>query len=197
MNRSNNIVRTMKNSQNKERSTPNTFLGVLSSVSRNGKRANIKTFHSGEFRDLSIMSPYGISSYPMTGVTTQVIVNDNNNNTMVGVNDTNRPEVSYGEVMLYSAGNSTIYIKRDGSIEIHNNNGMDINMDGNGNIFIGKYGVSISINNDNSIKVSGGDPSIPNCNSSIEIKPNGDIDINGNVVNITSTIINYITKVTE
>jgi hypothetical protein len=62
--------------------------------------------------------PYGISSRGMAGMRAQVIVNDDSNNTVVGVYDPNRPDVEVGEVLLYSIGSATIHLTKNGVIAV-------------------------------------------------------------------------------
>lgn len=92
--------------------------GPISSISSDGKIVNVQTFSTGESRSNYNMTPYGISSGPKKGMLAQVIINDNDNTTVVGVQDSGKPDAAPGEVILYAAGGQKIDLKPDGSIII-------------------------------------------------------------------------------
>lgn len=94
------------------------LIGSVSSMSADGRTANVQTFGDGETRNNRNMTPYGISSSPLRGMQAQVMINDNDNTSVVGVFDKDKPKVLPGETIVYSMGGSTIYLKRNGDIDI-------------------------------------------------------------------------------
>lgn len=101
-----------------------TVMGVASSIGGDGKTINGQNSSDGEVRDLHVALPYGISSSGIDGIRIQIITNDNNNNVVVGVIDTNRPKVKSGCITIYDKAGSTISLPGDGDIYI---NGISFN----------------------------------------------------------------------
>lgn len=107
-------IATAKSKAQKLRQTVST----TSSMSDDLLHSHGQDYLDGEIRDNMIMTPYGVSSTTMAGLPMQTIVNDNDNTVSVGVFDPNRPKVGGGEVCLYSAAGTHVYLKIDGSIDI-------------------------------------------------------------------------------
>jgi phage gp45-like len=117
------------------------YIGPVATSGNGGRLINVNNLNNSQLRDLMNMSPYGISSRPKAGVKAQVIVNDNNNNTVVGIYDNSRPSVEPGEIALYSVGNALIYLTKDGIIMIRTSEATigiqpDGNIEINGNVNI-------------------------------------------------------------
>lgn len=111
------------------------YMGVASSIDKDGKFVNGQNFNDGEVRDLLFALPYGISSSGIDGIRIQIIKNNNKNNVAVGVIDKNKPPVKSGCIIIYDKSGSLISLNGDGSITIKaktiNINTQDINLDGN------------------------------------------------------------------
>ena len=90
------------------------FIGVITSGSPNGHTASAKGFINGEVRDMRIMSPYGIASCMPDGTPVQVIINDNNNATITGCFDKNKPSVAPGDMIIYDKNGNRIEMTVDG-----------------------------------------------------------------------------------
>lgn len=95
-------------------------------ASGSGTMINVQNTVDSEVRELMVVSPYGVSSCPPSGLFAQMIVNGDTNNTCVGVHNPNAPQVKSGEVILYSSGDAYIKLDSDGVITIH---GSRINWD--------------------------------------------------------------------
>lgn len=93
-------------------------LSVISSVFTGGHNANIMSTNNSEDKNMKIMMPYGIASFPYKGMQAQVIYNDGNN-TIVGVFDENRPPTELGDVIIYNKSGSYIKLDADGNISIN------------------------------------------------------------------------------
>ena len=100
-------------------SDKSTTIGVASSIGGDGQTINGQNFVDGEVRDLNIALPYGISSSGISGVRVQIITNDNQNNTAVGVIDKKRPNVKPGCLILYDKSGTRIILNGDGSISLN------------------------------------------------------------------------------
>jgi phage gp45-like len=105
----------MKQAQNTLKQVSIAF-GRISSG--NSSTVNIQNTADGDIRDLRIITPYGISSCPTTGLFAQMIINDNTNNVCVGVHDPKAPVARAGEIILYSSGGAYIKLGADGIITI-------------------------------------------------------------------------------
>jgi len=99
------------------------LFGKISSITKDGKTLNIQNLLDGEIRDLSVMSPYGISSSGIDGISSQIIMNDNENNVVVGVYDKSKPTTKPGEIIIYSKFGQKIELKTDGEIKLTDNHG--------------------------------------------------------------------------
>lgn len=97
----------------------NTAMGVASSIGGDGQVINGQSSKDGEIRDLNIALPYGISSSGISGVRVQIITNDNQNNTAVGVIDKKRPKVNPGCLILYDKSGTRLVLNGDGSISLY------------------------------------------------------------------------------
>ena len=116
----NKLINIIKKSESSFQTILNTF-SKISSISGDGKTLNAQNSIDGEIRDIKTLSPYGISSSGVDGIDVQVIVNDNDNNMAVGVFDKNKPPVKPGEIIIYSAGGSSIKLDSSGTITIKGN----------------------------------------------------------------------------
>lgn len=88
-------------------------------------KLNIQNTANGEVREVKVVAPYGVSSCPPSGLFAQMIINDDVNNTCVGVHNPKAPEAKPGEIVLYSSGGAYIKLGADGSVTI---NGKRINI---------------------------------------------------------------------
>lgn len=112
------LTKTVSNINREMRNMYNTFVGVISSVSGNGKTINAEVNNSSEMRDMKMMTPYGISSSPVDGVLAQIVINNNQHNSVVGIYDDNKPDVVPGEVIIYNNYGTKITMGTDGNIAI-------------------------------------------------------------------------------
>lgn len=119
------FVRSLKNMERPIQR--NTTMGVASSIGGDGQVINGQHFSDGEVRDLHVALPYGISSSGVDGIRIQIITNDNQNNTVVGVIDVNRPKVKSGCITIYDKSGSRISLNGDGTIDI---NAREVNING-------------------------------------------------------------------
>lgn len=85
-------------------------------ASGNSTKLNIQNAVGSEVREVKVISPYGISSCPPSGLFAQMIINDNVNNTCVGVHNPQAPQANAGEIILYSVGGAKIKLGIDGTI---------------------------------------------------------------------------------
>lgn len=81
-------------------------------------KLNIQNTANGEVREVKVIAPYGVSSCPPSGLFAQMIINDDVNNTCVGVHNPKAPEAKPGEIVLYSSGGAYIKLGADGSVTI-------------------------------------------------------------------------------
>ena len=81
-------------------------------------KLNIQNTANGEVREVKVVAPYGVSSCPPSGLFAQMIINDDINNTCVGVHDPKAPTAKSGEIVLYSSGGAYIKLGADGSVTI-------------------------------------------------------------------------------
>lgn len=81
-------------------------------------KLNIQNTANGEVREVKVVAPYGVSSCPPSGLFAQMIINDDVNNTCVGVHNPKAPEAKPGEIVLYSSGGAYIKLGADGSVTI-------------------------------------------------------------------------------
>ena len=81
-------------------------------------KLNIQNTANGEVREVKVVAPYGISSCPPSGLFAQMIINDDVNNTCVGVHNPKAPDAKPGEVIIYSSGGAYIKLGADGSVTI-------------------------------------------------------------------------------
>ena len=81
-------------------------------------KLNVQNTANGEVRDVKAVAPYGVSSCPPSGLFAQMIINDDVNNTCVGVHNPKAPEAKPGEIVLYSSGGAYIKLSADGSVTI-------------------------------------------------------------------------------
>lgn len=147
-------------------------IAVTSAIGIDGKSINGQESFDGEVRPMKIMLPYGISSTALDGLQMQIMVNDNDNASSVGVFDPNRPYVAPGELRLYSAYGSMISLSADGSIIVSNKYGAKISLLSNGNMeIVNKLGNSVKLVADGSINI-GSDVA-----GDIQMTTNGDINI--------------------
>lgn len=148
MRRLDRVVQSVNSSHKRE-----SYIGPLASTNAGGHNANVNNLHNSQVRDAKTIMPYGISSRAPSGVKAQAIVNGNNDNTVVGVYDKNRPEVDVGEICLYTEkGGNSVYLQKDGTITIKNKKASislnpdsgDITMrtEGNINIDCNRYNVT-------------------------------------------------------
>lgn len=84
-------------------------------------KLNIQNTANGEVREVKVVAPYGVSSCPPSGLFAQMIINDDVNNTCVGVHNPKAPEAKPGEVVIYSSGGAYIKLGADGSVTISGN----------------------------------------------------------------------------
>lgn len=105
--------------------TPNTSVGVASSINGGGDTVNGQDTRDSENRGLSFALPYGISSSGIDGIRIQMILNDNQNNVAVGVIDDKKPKVKPGCIIIYDKAGSSISLNGDGTVTI-NANSIDI-----------------------------------------------------------------------
>lgn len=84
-------------------------------------KLNIQNTANGEVREVKVVAPYGVSSCPPSGLFAQMIINDDVNNTCVGVHNPKAPEAKPGEIVLYSSGGAYIKLGVDGSVTISGN----------------------------------------------------------------------------
>lgn len=92
------------------------YLGVISSVLKGGKRVNVKSTIHSEYREMKMLSQYGIASVPYKGMQVQVIYNDDDN-VMVGVYNKDIPnDLKPGDVVIFNKSQSTIKLSTDGKI---------------------------------------------------------------------------------
>lgn len=125
------------------------YVGPIASVDKDGKSMNVNNLSASQLRNLMNMSPYGISSCPTVGMKAQVIVNDYNNNTVVGVYDKDKPKANPGETILYSIGGAFIVLDKYGNIIVRTNEAI-IGIQPNGSISING---NVDING--SLKING------------------------------------------
>lgn len=118
------------------------YLGLLSSNSKDGKTMSINNLNKSQLRDVANVAPFGISSKAPNGMMMQTIINDNKNYSALGVIDPNKPNVSSGEIMLYSIGGSKVYLSKSGSIRIENG-ASSIVMSSGGNITLSGGNIDI------------------------------------------------------
>ena len=80
--------------------------------------ANIQNVVDGDVRDAKMVTPFGISSNPPSGLYAQMMEN-NGKYVCVGTHDPSAPKADKGEVIIYN-GNHSAYIKlcADGTVEI-------------------------------------------------------------------------------
>lgn len=81
-------------------------------------KLNIQNTVGCEVRDVKVIAPYGISSCPKSGLFAQMIINDDANNTCVGVHNPSAPVAQPGEIILYSSGGAYIKLGADGVVTI-------------------------------------------------------------------------------
>ena len=90
--------------------------GKVSSGDNNS--TTIQHVVGGDVRDAKMITPFGISSNPPSGLYAQMMDN-NGKYVCVGTHDPAAPKVNKGEVVIYN-GNHNAYIKlcADGTVEI-------------------------------------------------------------------------------
>lgn len=81
-------------------------------------KLNIQNTANGEVREVKVIAPYGVSSCPPSGLFAQMVINDDVNNTCVGVHNPKAPEAKPGEVIIYSSGGAYIKLDVDGTVTI-------------------------------------------------------------------------------
>jgi len=80
-------------------------------------QAGIVAQGAGEYRNLQAVAPYGIAYLPPDGAQAVIFVSDSGNICM-GTLAENKG-IQPGEVMLYSAGGASIYLKNSGEVVIN------------------------------------------------------------------------------
>lgn len=81
-------------------------------------KLNIQNTANGEVREVKVVAPYGVSYCPPSGMFAQMVINDDVNNTCVGVHNPDAPKAKPGEIILYSSGGAYIKLGADGSVTI-------------------------------------------------------------------------------
>jgi hypothetical protein len=85
-------------------------IGRISTVGSGGKSITVTNMNNSELRNLVPIMPYGISSSPLVGLMTFVLVaNNSGRDGMVGVYDPSKPYCNPGDSMLYSSGGATVH----------------------------------------------------------------------------------------
>jgi phage gp45-like len=94
--------------------------GKISSVIKESDEVFLKSTETDEFRDIKIMSPYGLKSLPVTGLDAQIIFNNSvKKASLIGVDSTAPVTLDIGEVIVYNTkANTYIHLKNDGKIYI-------------------------------------------------------------------------------
>lgn len=106
-------TRSQKSSERTLRSMITSLIGRISSS--NTRRANAIAMSGVEYRDMRIITPYGVAYVPSDKSEVQII-NNNGVQTVVGVYDPNRPtDIQPGEIVLY-AGECQIRISDSGIV---------------------------------------------------------------------------------
>lgn len=82
-----------------------------------GTQAGIAVQGAGEYRNLSAAAPYGISFVPPDGAQA-IVVSCGESNFCIGTVAENK-NLQPGELMLYSAGGASIYLKNSGEVVIN------------------------------------------------------------------------------
>lgn len=113
----NNIAKDIKQIQNYLRSINVGNIGDIASVSARGKSLHIRNYAGNELRNVPVVGPYGLASSGTDGLLAQVLHNDNDTYSVLGVIDTGRPDVAPGEVVLYSTFGQRILFGKDGDIK--------------------------------------------------------------------------------
>lgn len=143
-------------------------LDRITSIASNGRSANTETYNNSELRELRIVLPYGISSSALDGMVVQVIVNEENeNDTIVGVIDGNRPSVKSGEVIIYSRFGSQIELLQDGNINIISDKHVSVISDKH--VSVNCKTASISAPDGMSISSIDGDINISTANGNVNV----------------------------
>lgn len=134
------------------------YIGPLASTSSGGHNANVNNLYNSQVRNAKMMMPYGVSSCPPSGIKAQAIVNNNNDNVVVGVYDPSRPMVNTGDICLYSSGGCAVHLSSLGEVSI-NNGSASIKMNPSGGITISSPS-EVSINC-SSLRVNGQSMMVP------------------------------------
>lgn len=96
-------------------------MGTITSVIKKDKTIYAKVSEDEEFRDVTIISPYGLFSLPLINQNCQVLFNNTSKKiSLIGVEHTSTPiELDTGEVLLFNANTENyIYLKNDGKVYI-------------------------------------------------------------------------------
>lgn len=111
-----------------------TLMSIISSVIKGGKKLNAQLTYENEAVECEILTPYGIASCGSKGMRTQVFINNDNYNTIIGVLDDDKPEVKPGEIIIYGKGGTKIKLDNTGVITITGDVKINGNVDITGNL---------------------------------------------------------------
>ena len=85
-------------------------IGRISTVGNGGKSISVDNMNNSQLRNLVPIMPYGISSSPIVGLMSFVLVaNNSGRDGIVGVYDPNKPSCNPGDSMMYSSGGATVH----------------------------------------------------------------------------------------
>lgn len=104
----------MKDRDSKKGSTITSELGTVTS---SGKE--ISAEGAGEYREVSLIAPFGIRWNPPSGTDVELIKNWGSGSSVVAVGTIVDEEVEPGEIELYSQGGATITLKNNGDVVIN------------------------------------------------------------------------------
>ena len=96
-----------------QKAQPQAKLGAVTG----NMQAGIVAQGSGEYRNLQAAVPYGIASLPPEGAQAVILTSDAGN-ICIGTLAEDKG-VAAGEVLLYSAGGASIYLKNSGEVVIN------------------------------------------------------------------------------
>lgn len=85
------------------------YVGKISTVGDGGKSISATNMSNSQLTNSVPIMPYGISSSPLPGLMTYVLIADNSSkNGILGVYDPNKPSVGSGECAMYSSGGAIV-----------------------------------------------------------------------------------------
>lgn len=99
-------------------------IGRVSTVGDGGKSVSVTNMNNSQLRNLVSVAPYGISSSPVSGLMSFVLVTGTGSKDgMIGVYDKDKPSCKPGECIIYSSGGATVKCSGNGKVMI---NGRDV-----------------------------------------------------------------------